>query len=165
MRRDDWSPIATPSIRAPARSAAHPTTKNGGGGARRARPGHHFRVLDFASLPDVLAASKTCLTTCKHFPKVAEWVDALPAPPVTHVAADLRVMATPEREAYHHAEALLWQDEPCSCWDCQDAGVTERPLRFVPDEVHGVLDRAIDTDRNRVVVTGHWAHGDELARW
>jgi hypothetical protein len=125
----------------------------------------YFRVLDYAPLEDVLAASKTCLTTCKHFPKVAEWVDALPAPPTAAVHADLRVMATPEREAYHHAEALLWQDEPCACWDCQDAGVTDRPLRFVPDEVQGVPDRAIDTVRNRVVVTGHWAHGDELARW
>jgi hypothetical protein len=28
-----------------------------------------------------------------------------------------------------------------------------------------VLDRAVDTERNRVVVTGHWAHGQELARW
>jgi hypothetical protein len=43
--------------------------------------------------------------------------------------------------------------------------MSDYALRFVPDDVHGVLDRAIDTVRNRVVVTGHWAHGDELARW
>ena len=43
--------------------------------------------------------------------------------------------------------------------------MTHRPRRFVPDEVNGVFDKAIDPVRNRVVVTGHWAHGDELARW
>jgi hypothetical protein len=125
----------------------------------------YFRVLDFAPLEDVLAAGKTCIKTRERFPKVAEWIAALPAPPVASVAADRRVMATPERDDYVRAEALRYQDEPCSCWACQDADVTHRALRFVPDDVNGVLDRAIDTVRNRVVVTGHWAHGDELARW
>jgi hypothetical protein len=124
----------------------------------------YFRVLADAPLEDVLAAGKTCLQTGTRFPKPAEWMQALPAPPVA-VTADLRVMATPEREAYARAELLRYQDEPCWCVDCQDAGMTDRAIRFVPDEVNGVLDKAIDTDRNRVVVTGHWAHGDELARW
>jgi len=125
----------------------------------------YFRVLADAPLEDVLAAGKTCLTTCTRFPKVAEWVHALPVLPVSTVSADLRVMATAEREAYWRAEALRYRDDPCACWACQDAGMTEHALRFVPDEVNGTLDRAIDTVRNRVVVTGHWAHGDELARW
>jgi hypothetical protein len=124
----------------------------------------YFRVLADASLEDVLMAGKTCLRTQTRFPKPAEWAAALPAPPVV-VAADLRVMATPEREAYTRAEVLRYQDEPCSCWDCQAAAVTDRPVRFVPDDVNGTFDRAIDTVRNRVVMTGHWAHGDELARW
>jgi hypothetical protein len=124
----------------------------------------YFRVLADAPLEDVLAAGKTCLRTQTRFPKPAEWAAALPAAPVV-AAADLRVMATPEREDYTRAEALRYQDEPCACWACQDAAVTDRPLRFVPDDVNGVLDRAIDTGRNRVVVTGHWTHGDELARW
>jgi hypothetical protein len=124
----------------------------------------YFRVLDYAPLEEVLTAGKTCLTTCRRFPKVAEWVDALPVPPVA-VTADLRVLATAEREAYWRAEALRYQDDPCGCWACQDAGVTARPLRFVPDDVAGEVDRAIDTVRNRIVVPGHWAHGEELARW
>jgi hypothetical protein len=124
----------------------------------------YFRILDTALLDDVLAAGKTCLATCRKFPKPAEWLAALPTAPVS-VAADLRVMATPEREAYARAEALRYEDAPCGCVHCQEADVTDRPLRFVPDEVLGVFDRAIDTERNRVVVTGHWAHGDELARW
>jgi hypothetical protein len=125
----------------------------------------YFRVLDFAPLEDVLAAGKTCIKTRERFPKVAEWIAALPAPPVATVAADLRVMATPERDDYGRAELLRYQDDPCACWDCQDAGVTHRPLRFVPDEILGVLDKAFDTARNRIVVTGHWAHGAELVRW
>jgi hypothetical protein len=125
----------------------------------------YFRLLGHAPLGDVLAAGKTWTTTHSTFPKPAEWLQALPAAPIVPGAADLRVMATPEREAYVRAEALCYQDEPCTCWDCQDAGVTDRALRFVPDDVNGVLDRAIDMVRNRVVVTGHWAHGAELARW
>jgi len=124
----------------------------------------YFRVLDYAPLEEVLTAGKTCLTTCRRFPKVAEWVDALPVPPVA-VTADLRVLATAEREAYWRAEALRYADLPCGCGACFRADVTDRPLRFVPDDVNGVLDRAIDTVRNRIVITGHWAHGDELARW
>jgi hypothetical protein len=125
----------------------------------------YFKVLADAPLEHVLAAGKTCLATCRRFPTVAEWAHALPAPVVAHVSADLRVMATDERETYTRAEALRWSDAPCGCWPCENAGVADCALRFVPDDVNGVLDRAIDTVRNRVVVTGHWAHGDELARW
>jgi hypothetical protein len=124
----------------------------------------YFRLLDTAPLDDVLAAGKTCLATCRKFPKPAEWLAALPAAPIA-AAADRRVMATTERLEYARAESLRYEDDPCGCLLCQSAGVTDRPIRFVPDEVDGVLDTAIDTERNRIVVTGHWAHGDELARW
>jgi hypothetical protein len=126
----------------------------------------YFRVLAYAPLDDVLAAGKACLATCTRFPKVAEWVAALPTPPgPVPLSADLRVLGTAERDDYVRAEGLHWDDAPCACRACVDAGVADLPLRFVPDEVDGTLDRAIDAVRNRVVVTGHWAHGDELARW
>jgi hypothetical protein len=125
----------------------------------------YFKVLDQASLEDVLIAGKACLATGRRFPTVAEWVAALPVPPLPAVTADLRVLATAEREAYWRAEALRYADIPCGCGACFRADVTDRPLRFVPDEINGVLERAIDTVRNRIVVTGHWAHGEELARW
>jgi hypothetical protein len=124
----------------------------------------YFRILDTAPLEDVLAAGKTCLATCRKFPKPAEWLAALPAAPVA-VRADLRVMGTPERLEYARAETLRYEDAPCGCLLCQEADVTHRPLRFVPDEILGVLDKALDTERNREVITGHWAHGEELARW
>jgi hypothetical protein len=123
----------------------------------------YFRILD-APLDDVLAAGKTCLATSRKFPKPAEWLAALPAAPVA-ARADLRVMGTPERLEYARAEGLRYEDVPCGCLLCQEADVTDRPLRFVPDEVLGVFDKAIDTARNRTVVTGHWAHGAELVRW
>jgi len=123
----------------------------------------YFKVLDAAPLDDVLAAGKSCLASCRTFPKVAEWLQWLPDR--VPIAADLRVMATPERLEYARAESLRYEDLPCACVLCVEAGVADRPLRFVPDDVGGALDRAIDTERNRIVVTGHWAHGDELARW
>jgi hypothetical protein len=125
----------------------------------------YFRVLADAPLGDVLAAGKACLGTCKRFPTVAEWVAAIPTPPRAAEAADVRVMATTERDEYVRAEGLRYEDMPCGCGACFQADVSDRPLRFVPDEVNGVLDRAIDAVRNRVVVTGHWAHGPELGRW
>jgi hypothetical protein len=124
----------------------------------------YFRVLDTSPLADVLAAGKACLLTCTKFPTVAEWARHL-SPVVAPVAADLRVLGADERAVYVHAEAMHYDAAPCGCEDCRDAGVTDRPLRFVPDEGHGGLDRALDLDRNRIVVTGHWVHGDELARW
>jgi hypothetical protein len=47
------------------------------------------------------------------------------------------------------------------------AGVTDRELRFVPTlvEDHSREERAFHPRRRRLEVTGHWAHGDELARW
>jgi hypothetical protein len=124
----------------------------------------YFRILETAPLDDVLAAGKTCLATSRKFPKPAEWLAALPAAPIA-AAADTRVMGTTERLEYARAEALRYEDAPCGCLLCQEADVTQRPLRFVPDEILGVLDKAFDTERNRTVVTGHWAHGAELVAW
>jgi hypothetical protein len=125
----------------------------------------YFRILEHAPLDEVLTAGKACVASCRTFPKPAEWLQALPVPPAAAAHADTRVMATTEREDYARAEALRYEDAPCGCLLCQEADVTHRPLRFVPDEILGVLDKAIDTVRNRVVVTGHWAHGAELGRW
>jgi hypothetical protein len=125
----------------------------------------YFKVLDAAPLDDVLTAGKACLANSRTFPKPAEWLHALPIQPPTVIDADLRVMGTYERVEHARAEALRYEDTPCECVLCGQAHVTHRPLRFVPDDIDGALDRAIDTVRNRILVTGHWAHGEELARW
>jgi hypothetical protein len=126
--------------------------------------GTYFKILESASLSDVLAAGKTCLSTRRTFPKAAEWLQALPG--AATEAPDCRVMGADEEAEYHRAERLRYEDVPCSCLLCQAAEVTHRPLRFVPDFADdGRADRAVAQTRNRIVVVGHWAHGEELARW
>lgn len=41
--------------------------------------------------------------------------------------------------------------KPCPCLECQAAGVSDRPLRFIP--------------ANEFNNKPHWAHGIELKRW
>lgn len=128
----------------------------------------YFRVLDTASIEDVLAAGKVCVAKCRVFPKPVEWLEALPS--ATSSAAplppDMRVMSADEAAEYVRAERLRYEDEPCGCLSCQLAGVTGLALRFVPDVTDdGRDERAMCPPKNVVVVSGHWAHGEELARW
>ena len=54
------------------------------------------------------------------------------------------------------------------CSACCRAGIDERPIRFVPTLVSLVDDeyeRAYNARRQQVEIIGHWAHGEELARW
>jgi hypothetical protein len=75
-------------------------------------------------------------------------------------------MGVDEIAEYHQAERQHYQADPCGCLSCQLAGVTPRPLRFVPDFTDDDRpEQAFDSVRKRIVQTGHWAHGDELARW
>ena len=44
--------------------------------------------------------------------------------------------------------------------------MSDRPTRFVPEfTAEDIEDRAFCPALNRLVVTGHWAHGYELKRW
>jgi hypothetical protein len=73
-----------------------------------------------------------------------------------------------ERESQEHrrAEQRGYEDEPCGCDLCQQAGVTHRYLRFVPEWNADGRDRRVrDPLSDRTVVAGHWAHGEELRRW
>jgi hypothetical protein len=125
----------------------------------------YFKILGAAPLEDVLAAGKTVLEQSRTFPKAAEWFQALPAG-ARELTTDCRVMPADELADYHRAERQHYEDEPCSCLGCQLAGVTARPLRFVPDFTdQDRAELAYDNVRRRIVHTGHWAHGDELARW
>ena len=127
--------------------------------------GTYFRILESASLSDVLAAAKSCLETRRTFPKAADWLAALPGGGNT-AAVDCRLIGVDELEDYHRAERLHYEDAPCACLLCQAAGTTGIALRFVPDFTHeGRTEQAFDRVRNRVVVVGHWAHGEELWRW
>ena len=123
----------------------------------------YFDALKHADLADVLAAAET-LQARNRWPKVGDWIAALP---VKRIAGDgLRVMRSSEVDEYMDALRKHYHGEPCSCFLCQDAGVTDLPIRFVPEFTpEDVEDRAFCPVLNRAVVTGHWAHGHELRRW
>jgi hypothetical protein len=117
------------------------------------------------ALHDVIAAGNACVSTHRRFPKPVDWLEVIAR---TQVGAppDVRVMSTTEASEYVRAERLHWDDEePCDCLLCQAVGIT-RHRRFVPDFTDDDREeRAYCPPKNRVVVTGHWAHGTELERW
>jgi len=127
----------------------------------------YFKAFEGARLGDVLTAGRTCLAECRKFPTVAEWLDALPKVAQTGVENDVRVMVADEVFEYHRAMRLHYEDEPCTCLMCQAAHITGKPLRFVPNELPEIsaFEYAHDLERKRVVIAGHWAHGEELVRW
>jgi len=127
----------------------------------------YFRVLNGARLDAVLAGAKVCLTKCKAFPKPVEWLDAIPKTvPGRPVASDYRTLSPDEAAEWSRAERLCYEDAPCQCALCQTAGVTHRPLRFVPQFTADDRDElVIHPNKPRPVTAGHWAHGEEFARW
>ncbi len=128
----------------------------------------YFRALSHVRLDVVLAGAKVCLTKYKTFPKPIEWLDALPPPQKSPTDSTLamRDMRQEEADGWSHAERLRYEDSPCSCVLCCEAGVTDQPLRFVPNvTVNDRDDYARHPVKQRPVTTGHWAHGEELARW
>jgi hypothetical protein len=122
----------------------------------------YFDTLKHADLGDVLSA-EVILRSRPRWPKVGDWVAALPA---RTVVTGERVLRQAEAAEYLRAHRLHWFDEPCCCPLCFAAGVSEKPLRFVPDFLADDTEaRAYHPTFGRVVTTGHWAHGDELRRW
>ena len=122
----------------------------------------YFEGLKYAELADVLSAIPI-LQQRNRWPKLGDWIAALPVRP--QVSKE-RVMRTDEVQEYLRAKSLHYHDEPCRCLLCQDAGVTDLPLRYVPDfTADDDEEKAFAPLLNRVVTTGHWAHGRELLRW
>ncbi len=126
----------------------------------------YFRALEPWPLDDVLFAIKTCIATCRRFPLVADIVEHLSPRPRSTAARDLRHMTVLELDMHADAAAKRYQDDPCSCDACLAAGVSDRPLRFVPVPfADDTVEQAFNGRRNEPEVVGHWAHGAELARW
>jgi hypothetical protein len=128
----------------------------------------YFKVLEPWSLEAVLAAGKLVMAKCKRFPSISEWVAELPTVTMATPPADLRVMSVDEMDVHERAAAMRYEDDPCGCPACFAAWIHERPIRFVPTLVslfEDAYERAFNTRRNQAEIIGHWAHGDELARW
>jgi hypothetical protein len=120
----------------------------------------YFRALARFSIERVEAGAETWTASGTRFPKPAEWVRAIPSE--DRALSRLHVLDEPEATEHRRAAARYYEGEPCACFDCQQAGVTHRLLRYVPMqdehgcEMRGLLD-------GRPVVRGYWAHGADLA--
>lgn len=126
--------------------------------------GAYFKALRRYPLSAVQAGADEVLVRSKHFPKPAEWIDAIPSRRGPSV--EIETMSEADALDYRRAESLKYDGPPCSCRSCVEAGVSERPLRFVPEQNPDGSDRKVrDVRGDRVVTAGHWAHGQELARW
>lgn len=120
----------------------------------------YFQALKKIQLADLERAADAWIERETKFPKPVEWRMAIP-----RHAVELQPMSDTDAREYARAESRWWTDDPCNCRDCVAAGVNEKPLRFVPDfDDNGVEIRRRDPIGDRVVITGHWAHGWELFR-
>jgi hypothetical protein len=128
----------------------------------------YFRVLEPYPLDAVLGAAKVCLTKCRRFPTAADWIAELPPNPGPYLgggAGDHRWLSADEMDDADRAAARAYVDDPCDCVACEGAGVTDLPLRFVPTPFGESYEVAYHSRRQALEVVGHWAHGEELARW
>ncbi len=115
----------------------------------------YFHVLKVHSLEDVKAKADAWLAKETKMPRPAEWSAV-----IVRRAVDVPVMLERDARDWRRAELARWQGDLCACQSCVEAGVDEKPLRFVPAE-H--LER--EPVSGRTVTAGHWAHGWELFRW
>jgi hypothetical protein len=120
----------------------------------------YFRILRRYPLSAVEAGAATWMEKGSRFPKPVDWIGAIPR----RETIALLEMPPEEAREHLHAKSLHYEDAPCHCVLCKGAGVDHRFLRYVPD-----IDRDGRDARMRlgdtVVTRGHWAHGEELARW
>jgi hypothetical protein len=130
----------------------------------------YFRLLESHSLDDVLDSGRTLLASAKRFPLAAEWLSVLEttarAKHRETATVDRRQMTQSEIDEWEDADRLRFEGQPCLCADCVRANIDEQPIRFVPTvrDADG-YELAFNPRRKVVQIAGHWAHGDELARW
>ncbi len=121
----------------------------------------YFKAMRRFPLSAVRAGAEVWIQQGKRFPKPAEWIESIP--PRTAVSS-IQALSESDMHDYLRAEQLRYEDVPCACAACRAAGVSDKPLRFVPEvEADGRDKKALIG--SRVIITGHWAHGEELARW
>jgi hypothetical protein len=127
----------------------------------------YFKTLGAAPLDDVLATGKILLQRSKHFPKPAEWYALVThAPDAALIPAGVRIMSVAEVVEWNAAMKRCCEGDLCVCAACVDAHVTDKPIRFVPEEdADGTIVRAWHPGRKQLVGVGHWIHGYDLLRW
>ncbi len=124
----------------------------------------YFKALRGRPMSAVTSGADTWIGKGQRFPKPFEWLESMPRPGAQPI--NVPPMSQGEADEWSRAERLRWEDQPCPCVVCFTAGVSHRPLRFVPEFDEFDRDRKVfEPVRGRTVTAGHWAHGDELARW
>lgn len=121
----------------------------------------YFKAMQRWPLDAVTAGAEAWTVKGARFPRPGDWISAIPhgMPAMEHPP-----LFEDEAREHRHAIDVGYQDDPCHCYLCCQAGITHRPVRYVPDEddegnnQRGMLD-------GRVVVRGHWAHGTQLRDW
>jgi hypothetical protein len=132
----------------------------------RDMPRIYFRALQTYPLDVVLLAGKWCVDHRKKLPPIVDWIEVLASRTPSTGPADARHMRVDELNAHERAAGLCYADAPCSCLECQAAGVDHLELRFVPTEMHDTAyERAYNARTKNLELVGHWAHGVELQRW
>lgn len=120
-----------------------------------------FRLLQRYDFVDVARAADVWAQGHKFFPTAADWIASVRTVPK---GEPLLQMSSDEAAENIHAERLHCVSDPCCCRECTEAGVTDLPIRFVPNEDRfGEYEKRVIESRE--VLRGHWAHGRELARW
>lgn len=121
----------------------------------------YFKAMRRYDIRAVQAGADVWLQRGKRFPRPAEWIDSIPTRPP---ASEIQELSSEEIRVYLRAESRGYEDDPCRCHACRLAGVDHRFLRFVPEFDAEDRDAKVRLG-DRIVTRGHWAHGDELARW
>jgi len=119
----------------------------------------YFAALRRFTIPQIQSGADVWIQRGKFFPKPSEWRESIPRDVTPSVA--LAEFTPFEAAEYLDAERKHWEAEPCACRRCEGAGVSHRFLRYVPEaDEHGMDRRGLIGAR--IVVHGHWAHGEEL---
>ncbi len=123
----------------------------------------YFHVLKSLPFDVVVAKADSWLAHETKFPKPVEWKNQI----IISEAVPLEKMSDAESLEHHQAEISGYEREACGCQSCVEAGVNEKPQRYVPLEKPG-SDWQVVTKLNRfdkAVTAGRWIHGWELFRW
>lgn len=119
----------------------------------------YWRALEALPLGAVETGLERFLERGTRFPKPAEWRESCPR----GLKAHYPVLSPQERREYLKAQANGWDGPACGCAQCVQAGVSEKPTRYVPIDSD---ERAwLDEARQTWVVSGEWIHGFDLARF
>lgn len=124
----------------------------------------YFEALRAYPITAIEAATDRLRDTCTTWPKIPDWIAALPA---TGSVSQLPLATEAEMREVEQAEGWVYnQPEVCHCTDCMAADC-HMPPRYVPRENRdGTVVTVQHPSRpSRPIVLGIFLHGEPLKRW